>query len=72
MGYGMTAILFYLGAAALCVMGSFCLRHTSPYTRAGGAKFEKRTKRKMLGYLVFVVAFICLIVAVIAQLANSP
>jgi hypothetical protein len=68
----MTAILFYLGAVALCVIGSFCLKNTSPYTRAGGAKFEKRTKRKMLGYLVFVVAAMCLIVAVIAQIANSP
>lgn len=65
-------IVFYLGALVFCGLGALCLRNTSPYSRAGGDQFVKRGKRKMLGYLLFVVAFFSLGMAVIAQLANHP
>ena len=68
----MNIIMFYLGAVVLCGLGSLCLRNTSPYTRAGGAKFEKRGKRRLIGYLLFVVAGMSLIMALIAQISNSP
>ncbi len=68
----MAIAAFYAGAFALCVLGSLCLRHTSPYTRVGGEKFVMRTKRRLLGQLLLVVAGLCLAVAIIAQAANSP
>jgi len=68
----MNTIAFYLGAVALSILGLLCLRHTSPYTRAGGDKFEKRGKRRLIGYLLFVVAGLSLIMALIAQISNAP
>jgi len=68
----MTEIVFFLGALIFGGLGALCLKNTSPYTRAGGEKFEKRGKRKLLAYLFFVIAGMSLIVAIIAYLANSP
>jgi hypothetical protein len=68
----MDTIGFYLGAVLLCVLGSLCMRNTSPYTRAGGEKFEKRGKRRLLGQLLLVIAGLCLGVAIITQLASMP
>ena len=68
----MSTIAFYLGALLIFILGCLSLKNTSPYTRAGGAKFEKRTKRKLLGLLLIVVAGIFLVMAIIAQIANTP
>jgi hypothetical protein len=68
----MDTIVFYICAVAFCGLGWFCMKNTSPYTRAGGAKFEKRGKRRLLGQLLLVIAGLCLTVAIITQLANMP
>jgi hypothetical protein len=55
-----SSVVFYFGAASLYAAGILCLRHTHPYSRAGGDGYLRRDRRRMLGRILFIAATLCL------------
>jgi accessory gene regulator protein AgrB len=60
-------IFSYLGALVLFVLGVLCIWHTSPYSRVGGAIYEKRRKRRGLGVILLFAAVLLLGMGVLTQ-----
>jgi len=67
----MKTLIFYLGALALFALGSLVIRMTSPYTRAGGIKFERRMVCRTLGELVLIAGALLLGLAILTQFFSS-
>jgi hypothetical protein len=63
----MKTLMFYLGALGLFSLGSYLIRKSSPYTRSGGTKYERRVKRKVLGEILLIAAALLLGLAVLSQ-----
>ena len=70
MGSTITAVL-YVGAVGLFVVGALCIRHTSPFSRAGGTNYERKKQRKIVGEILLIAGALVLGMAVLAQLASS-
>jgi len=64
-------LMFYLGALGLFVLGGFLLKRTSPYTRVGGAKFERRMLRRTVGIIVLIAATMVLVLAVLSEIVSD-
>lgn len=67
----MRILIFYLGALGLFGLGALLLRKTSPYTRKGGAKFERRMKRRTLGEIFLIAGALLFGLAVLTQFFSS-
>lgn len=67
----MIPMLFYLGAFALFTLGAFFNRKTSLYTSGGGAKYESRRKRKLIGQILICTAAIPLVLGLLTQIFPS-
>ena len=67
----MIAIMFYLGALGLFGLGGFLIGNTSPYTRAGGAKYERRRRLKTLGGILLIAGLLLLGMAVLTQIVSG-
>jgi uncharacterized membrane protein len=68
----MMTLMFYLGAITLFGLGSLFIRHTSPYTRKGGAEYEKRKKRRLIGVALLIVAAFILVIGLLSQFSSIP
>jgi hypothetical protein len=64
----MNPVVFYLAACALFGFSAMLLRRTSPYSRCGGAAYEKRRIRRLVGEILIIAATIVVAVGIIAQL----
>ena len=67
----MNAMMFYLGAGGLFGTGVLCFRHSSLYIRAGGVKYERRKQRRLMGQILFILATIFFLLALVTQLFSS-
>jgi O-antigen/teichoic acid export membrane protein len=67
----MMILIFYLGALGLFGLGALLIRKTSPYTRKGGIKFERRMKRRTLGAVLLMAGALLLGLAVLTQFFSS-
>ena len=69
----MSTMWFYIVALVLMVLGGILIRNTSPYSRSGGAQYEKKRKRKLIGMTLIFMAIVLAMLGVIAQfLTSSP
>jgi hypothetical protein len=69
----MNILVFYLGALSLYGAGAFCLRHTSPYSRAGGDDYLRRDRRRLIAKTLLALATLSLATGLLVQLINiSP
>jgi hypothetical protein len=62
---------FYLAAVVMMGLGAFLVMNTSPYSRMGGAKYERRRRRRDFGVLLMILATIVLGVGLISHFAAS-
>jgi hypothetical protein len=67
----MTAIFFYLLALGLFGLGLLLIRHTSPYSREGGSRFEWKMRRRLIGEVLILASILALGLAVVNQLFPS-
>lgn len=67
----MNAIGFYLAALVLAGLGVYLSLNTSPYSRLGGAKYERRRRRRDVGVILWVLAAIALCMGLISQFASG-
>jgi hypothetical protein len=67
----MITIMFYLGALGLFGLGSLLIRHTSPYSRSGGAKYERKRTRKIVGVILLIAGVLLLGLGVLRQFFSS-
>jgi hypothetical protein len=67
----MNTIWFYLAAFVLYGLGTFCIRNTSPFTRAGGAKYLRREKRRLVGKILLILAILSLVIGLISQILSA-
>jgi hypothetical protein len=63
----MNVIGLYLGAVGLFCLSAILIRHTDPRTTSGGADYEMRQKRKLIGNVVIVVGIFFFGLAVLTQ-----
>jgi len=63
----MNPIAMYFVALGLFVLGFLFMRNTSPYSRAVGAKYKRKKRRKLIGELVLIMGALVLVMAIIAQ-----
>jgi hypothetical protein len=64
----MTATIFYILALGLFGLGLLLLRHTSPYSREGGSRFEWQMRRRTIGEILILASFLALGLAVVNQI----
>ncbi len=67
----MSTFLLYIGSAVSFGLGALLMRKTSPFSRVGGTKFERRMKRKILGEILMVAAFLLLGLGLASQFSSS-
>jgi cell division septal protein FtsQ len=67
----MDPITIYLGALGLFGLGAFFTRKTPRGLRLGGAKYERRRKRKILGVILLIAAVLLLVLGVLTQFTSS-
>jgi hypothetical protein len=67
----MNSVVFYFVAASLYGAGAVCLRHTSPYSHAGGDGYLRRDRRRLIAKVLFTAATICLVMAGLIQYAEN-
>jgi hypothetical protein len=67
----MNVIVCYVGAVGLYGMGALCLRHTSPYSRAGGDHYLRRDRRRLIAMVMLVAATLCLATGLMIQAVES-
>jgi hypothetical protein len=67
----MITILFYLGAAGLFGLGAFLLRKTSPYSRVGGIKYERKRKRRIIGEILLIAGALLLGLGILNEFFSS-
>ena len=70
MGSTITAVL-YVGAVGLFVVGALCIRHTSPFSRAGGTNYERKKQRKIVGEILLIAATLLLGLAMLSEFISS-
>jgi len=63
--------VFYLIAFIMVALGAFLIMNTSPYTRYGGIKYERRRRRRDLAVLLWVLAAILLGLGVVTHFASG-
>lgn len=67
----MNFLMFYLGAFVLLCLGALFLRNTSARGRMGGAEFEARRKRRMIGNILIAAAAVSLTTGIITQVFSE-
>jgi hypothetical protein len=63
----MAAIFFYVLSLILFGLGVLLLRKTSPYSRAGGLKYERKMRRKVIGVILLIAAVLAFGLALLCQ-----
>ena len=66
----MITLMFYFGALGLFALGALLIRRTSPYTRSGGVKLERRMKRRLVAQILLIAGALLFGMAVVSQLAS--
>jgi hypothetical protein len=62
--------IIYIAVAVLICVGTFLVRNTSPYSRAGGAKYERRRLRRRIGTVLVAAGIILLGMSLLVQLLS--
>jgi O-antigen/teichoic acid export membrane protein len=66
----MTAIFFYILSVVLFGLGALLMRKTSPYSRTGGIKYERKMRRKTIGVILLLAALLAFGLAVLCQFSQ--
>jgi hypothetical protein len=64
-------LTFYLGSLGLFVLGGLLIRKTSPYSRSGGTKYERRRRRKIAGEILLIAGALLLGLAILSQFISG-
>jgi hypothetical protein len=67
----MITIVFYLGAVGLFGLGALLLRKTSPYSRVGGIRYERKRTRKIVGAILLIAAALLLGLGLLNEFFSS-
>lgn len=67
----MFTVKLYFWALVLYGLGALLGYHTSPFSRIGGAKLERRKKRKVAGMICLIAATLLLGIAILSQFVSK-
>jgi len=61
---------FYLVALALAGLGSLCILNTSPYTRQGGKRYERRRRFREIAVVFWVLSGVILGLGLVVEFVS--
>ncbi len=66
----MQPLALYLGALGSFTLAVLLFWNTSPFALMGGAEYEWRRRRRLFGKVFYILAAICLAMALVAQVGS--